>query len=139
MHRRLVEELIAEEVERARADDLLYGRVELEQRQTRVLALALRPGSRVLFAFDGPNYNAAPFQFMVLNPSTEQPLAGHEWPPGLYFGSDHPSLARAWTCTRGTYEYFKHSSHVADSWDQHRYSLDLPTLLRHLLNKAGCS
>jgi hypothetical protein len=139
MHRRLVEELIAEEVERARADDLLRGRVEFEQRRARVLARARRHETPVLFAFDGPNYNAEPFQFMVLNSSTEEPLAGHEWPPGLYFGSDHPLLARPWTCTRGTYEYFKHSSHVADSWDRYRYSLDLPTLLRHLLNKAGCS
>lgn len=139
MHRRLVEELIAEEVERAYTDDLLRGRVELEQRRTRVLVRARRPETPVLFAFDGPNYNAEPFQFMVLDPDTEEPLPGPAWPPGLYFGSDHPSLARAWTCTRGTYEYFKHSSHVADSWDQYRYSLDLPTLLRHLLNKAGCS
>lgn len=139
MHRRLVEVLIAEEVERAHADDLLRGRVELEQRRTRVLARARRPETPVLFAFDGPNYNAEPFQFMVLDPDTEEPLPGPAWPPGLYFGSDHPSLARAWTCTRGTYEYFKHSSHVADSWDQYRYSLDLPTLLRHFLNKAGCS
>jgi hypothetical protein len=139
MHRRLVEELIAEEVERAYADDLLRGRVELEQRRTRVLVRARRPETPVLFAFDGPNYNAQPFQFMVLDSDTEEPLPGPAWPPGLYFGSNHPSLARAWTCTRGTYEYFKHSSHVADSWDQYRYSLDLPTLLRHLLNKAGCS
>ena len=139
MHPKLVEELIAEEVDRARAADLLRGRVHLERRGCRVLARARRAGSDVLFAFDGPNYNAEPFQFMVLDPLTEQPLDASAWPPGLAFGGPHPSLGRAWTCLRGTYEFHCHESHVGDPWDQHRYNLDLPTLLGQILNKAGCS
>jgi hypothetical protein len=139
MHPRLVEELIAEEVERVRANDLLRDRVQLEQRGRRVLARARRPDREVLFAFDGPNYNAAPFQFTVLDPASEQPLAAGAWPPGLAFGGPHPTLARAWTCLRGTYEYHCHSSHLEDDWDQHRYALDLPTLLGQILRKSGCA
>lgn len=139
MHPKLVEELIAEEVERVRANDLLRDRVQLEQRGRRVLARAQRAETPVLFAFDGPNYNAEPFQFSVVDPDTEQPLDAGAWPPGLAFGGPHPTLGRAWTCLRGTYEYHCHSSHVEESWDQHRYSLDLPTLLSQILQKSGCS
>jgi len=139
VHPKLVEELIAEEVERVRANDLLRDRVQLEQRGRRVLAWAYRADGEVLFAFDGPNYNAEPFHFTVLDPQSEQPLAVSDWPAGLAFGGPHPTLGRAWTCLRGTYEYHCHSSHLEDDWDQHRYALDLPTLLGQILKKSGCS
>jgi hypothetical protein len=139
VHPKLVEELIAEEVERVRANDLLRERVRLEQRDRGVLAHARRADGDVLFAFDGPNYNAEPFQFTVLDTAAEQPLEAGAWPPGLAFGGPHPTLNRAWTCLRGTYEYHCHSSHLEDAWDQHRYSLDLPTLLGQILNKSGCA
>lgn len=58
----------------------------------------------MLFAFDGPNYNAEPFQFTVLDPATEKPLEAGAWPAGLAFGGPHPTLNRASTCLRGTYE-----------------------------------
>jgi len=139
VHPKLVEELIAEEVQRVRANDLLRDRVRLEQRDRRVLAHARQADSDVLFAFDGPNYNAEPFQFTVLDPATEQPLEAGAWPPGLSFGGPHPTLNRAWTCLRGTYEYHCHSSHLEDAWDQNRYNLDLPTLLGQILKKSGCA
>lgn len=139
MHPKLVEELIAEEVERVRANDLLRDRVQLEQRGRRVLAHARRAETAVTLAFDGPNYNAEPFQFTVVDRQTEQPLETGAWPPGLAFGGPHPTLNRAWTCLRGTYEYHCHSSHVGEAWDQHRYNLDLPTLLNQILQKSGCS
>lgn len=138
MHRSLVKALIAEEVERVQLDDLLRDRVQLEQRSTRVLARAGEPDREVLLTLDGPNYDAEPFQLMALDPTNEEPLAGTAWPGALAFGGDHPVLVRPWSCTRGTYEYYKHPSHVAESWDQDRHRRDLPTLLRHLLNKAGC-
>jgi len=138
VHRSLVNELIAEEVERARADDLLRERVRLEHEGTRVLAHARRPDRDVLLALDGPNYNAEAFALMALDPQTREPLPGPSWPPGLAFGGDHPVLVRPWSCLRGTYEYYRHPSHVAESWDQDRYGRELPTLLRHLLDKAGC-
>jgi hypothetical protein len=139
VHPKLVEELIAEEVERVRGDDLLRARVRLEQRGRRVLAYARRGEAEVVFSFDGPNYNAEPFQFTVVDSKTLAPLPAAEWPPGLEFGSPHPSLQRAWTCLLGTYEYHCHSSHLTEHWDRHRYNRDLPTLLRNVLNKAACA
>jgi hypothetical protein len=138
MHHLLVEQLIAEEVERVRGNDLLRDRVQLEQEGTRVLVHARRPDRAVLLALDGPNYDAEPYALMALDPESREPLAGPAWPPGLAFGSDHPVLARPWACLRGTYEYYRHTSHVAESWDQDRYRRDLPTLLGHLLARAGC-
>ena len=138
MHPKLVEELIAEEVERVRADGLLRDRVRLEQRGQRVLAHARRGDAEVVFSFYGPNYNAEPLQFTVVDGATLEPLPAQSWPPGLAFGGPHPSLNRTWSCLRGTYEYHCHSSHVSDDWDQHRYHYDLPTLLAIILNKAGC-
>ena len=139
MHPKLVEELIAEEVERVRADDLLRDHVRLEQRRRRVLAYARRGDTEVVFSFDGPNYNAEPFQFTVVDAETLEPLPAGQWPPGLEFGSPHPSLQRAWTCLLGTYEYHCHPSHLGEHWDRHRYNRDLPTLLRNVLGKAGCA
>lgn len=139
MHPRLVEELIAEEVERVRANSLLRDRVRLEQRGRRVLAYARRAESEVLFAFHGANYNAEPFQFTVLDAASEEPLPAAAWPPDLAFGGPHPILNRAWTCLRGLYEYHCHPSHLEDAWDRHRHALDLPTLLGQILNKAGCA
>lgn len=139
MHRSLVEELIAEEVERARGDALLRPRVRLAQEGTRVLVHASRADGAVLLCLDGPNYDADAFALMALDPETREPLPGPAWPLGLAFGGDHPVLERAWSCTRGTYEYYRHPSHVAESWEHDRYRRDLPTLLRHLLDKAGCA
>lgn len=139
MHPRLVEELIAGEVERVRADGLLRHRVRLEQREQRVLAYARRGDAEVVFSFNGPNYNAEPCQFAVVDAETLAPLPAAAWPPGLAFGSPHPSLERAWTCLLGTYEYHCHPSHLGEDWDRHRYNRDLPTLLRNVLQKAGCA
>ena len=139
MHPKLVEELIAEEVDRVRADGLLRDRVRLEQDGRRVLTHARRGDVDVVFSFYGPNYNAEPFQFSVVDPETHEPLPAAAWPPGLEFGSPHPSLARAWTCLLGTYEYHCHPSHLGEHWNRHRYNRDLPTLLSNVLQKAGCS
>jgi hypothetical protein len=139
VHPTLVEELIAEEVERVRADGLLRDRVRLEQDGRGVLAHARRGDGNFVFFFYGPNYNAEPFQFSVVGPETHEPLPAAAWPPGLAFGSPHPSLARTWTCLLGTYEYHCHPSHLGEHWDRHRYNRDLPTLLSNVLHKAGCS
>lgn len=114
MHPKLVEELIAEEVERARADGLLRDRVRLEQHGRRVLAYARRGDGEVVFSLDGPNYNAEPFQFAVVDAEALAPLPAAAWPSGLEFGSPHPSLQRAWTCLLGTYEYHCHPSHLGE-------------------------
>lgn len=138
MHHLLVEQLIAEEVERVRGNDLLRDRVRLEQEGTRVLAHARRPDRSVLLALDGPNYDAEPLALMALDPESREPLVGSAWPPGLAYGQEHSVLHRPWSCLRGTYEYYLWPGHNVESWDQQRYAIDLPTLIGHLLNKAGC-
>ena len=90
-----------------------------------------------LLAFDGPNYDAEPLAMQVLRPDTQESLPGPEWPAGLYFGSDHPVLGRAWTCVRGLYEYYCHPSHLTERWDQQRYALRFEILLGQLLDKAA--
>jgi hypothetical protein len=79
VHPRLVEELIAEEVERVRADGLLRDRVRLEQDGCSVLAYARRGGAEVVFSFYGPNYNAEPFQFAVIDSATGRPAGPVFW------------------------------------------------------------
>jgi hypothetical protein len=138
MHRQLVEQLIAEEVERARGDDRLRDRVQLEQAGTRVLVHARRTDGPVLLALDGPNYDAEPFALMALDPETHAPLAAAKWPPNLVYGQEHTVLRRPWSCLAGTYEYYRWPGHNTESWDQLRYHLDLPTLVGQLVNKAQC-
>lgn len=138
MHRQLVEQLIAGEVERVRGNDLLRDRVQLEQEGTQVLVHARRPDGPVLLALDGPNYDAEPFALMALDPETRAPLAASAWPGSLAYGQEHTVLGRPWSCLRGTYEYYRWPGHHTESWDQQRYEIDLPTLIGHLLKKAGC-
>jgi hypothetical protein len=138
MHRELVEQLIAGEVERALGDDRLRDRVQLEQEGTCVLVHALRTDGPVLLALDGPNYDAEPFALMALDPETSSPLAADAWPGNLAYGQEHTVLHRPWSCLQGTYEYYRWPGHHTESWDQHRYHVDLPTLIGHLLKKAEC-
>lgn len=137
MHPRLVEELLAEEVAAVQANARLRERLtRIEQRDRSVLVWADGPAGLLLLRLDGPNYDAEPLSLMALDPEGEAPLPGSQWPPGLYFGSDHPLLERPWACIGGTYEYHLHPSHLNESWDRFRYGHDLATLIGHLLNKA---
>lgn len=139
MHPQLVEELIGLQVERALGQDALAQRASIRQEARTVLVTASGPGGPFVLRLDGRNYDAEPFALSVVDPVTRAPLAGRLWPGSLYHGEDHPALGRPWACLRGLDEYYCHPSHVGESWDQARYSLDLPTLIEHLLAKAGAA
>jgi hypothetical protein len=137
MHRRLCEQLLAEEVAVANGGALrrrLIDDVRLDA--TRALVAAEARGCPMLFAFDGTNYNAEPLGLSVIDPSSHEPLPAGEWPEGLC-GGEHPSLHRPFACLRGLYEYHVHFSHLQDTWDLHRYALRFDVVVGHVLNRAG--
>ena len=86
---------------------------------------------------DGRWVSGAGASFHSTDPATGEPLPGPAWPGGLYFGSDHPVLHRPFSCLRGLEEYHLHPSHLADRWDRLRFELRFPTILSHVLSKAG--
>jgi hypothetical protein len=141
VHPRLTEELLEREVQAVRDNDFLLRRIAaLERDGSRVLVTCTPPsGADAVLCFTADDYDGRPLDFKVLDPATGADLPGRSWPPGLYFGSDHPVLSRPFTCLRGLGEYHLHPSHIADRWDRLRYELRLPVLLGQILTKAGVS
>lgn len=136
MHRKLVTQMLQEEVAQVRAGFLLRRLTSIELVGTTIEVVADAQGTTQLFAFDGSNYDAQPLSLVLLDPGTGQMRPVSEWPAGLNVG-DHPALGRPFSCTRGLFEYHCHSSHIEDPWEHHRYSLRFPTILGQILNKAG--
>ena len=89
----------------------------------------------VVVRLDGSRDDAEPLGVSILNPDgTIAPL--DKWPGSVYH-SDHPTLRRSWSCTRGCFEYHQFPGHSNESWDVYRHDIRLVSLLNHLLRKAG--
>jgi hypothetical protein len=139
MHEALVQELLEREVAAVRDNDFLLERIDSIVRAGHDVQVRCTPnlGGVVLLCLTGADYDSHPLGLRVLDPDSGAELPGASWPGQLYFGSDHPVLGRPFCCLRGLLEYHLHPSHVADPWGRLRFELRLPTLVGHLLNKAG--
>lgn len=139
MHPRLIGRLLDEEADAVRANDFLVRRVGgalHRDGHTLVAQCAGAGGVAFELRFDGPRYDSDPLSLVVCD-ADSRPLPGPHWPGALYFGQDHPILRRPFCCLRGLAEYHLHPSHVLDPWERSRPTLRFPTLLAHVLDKAG--
>ena len=89
----------------------------------------------VLLRLDGSRYDAEPLGVTVVSP--DGVVAPAQLWPGSLHHSDHPTLRRPWSCTRGCFEYHQFPGHSNEPWDVYRHEIRLVDLLDHLLRKAG--
>lgn len=137
MHPKLTRELLAAEVEAVRTIDALSHRTDYLERAGSAIHVTCTPVGRapVRLTFDGRRYDLEPLSLIVCDPDTGTPLDQAGW--GALFHSIHPVLGRPFCCIRGLLEYHLHPSHISDPWELHRATLTFPTLLGHILAKAG--
>lgn len=131
LHPAIMQDLLSDEV--AAAQTRLGGRcASIELVDETVVVYPIAVGERELrFEFDGRRFDAEPFEVRVLRGAAFVPVA--ELSTLLH--SVHPALERPFVCLQGTYEYHCHSSHLTDSWDQHRQQIRLTDLLGKMLQR----
>jgi hypothetical protein len=139
MQQTLLAEMLDEEVDLCKQDDLLSTNGTVVWREgSNILAKFARgrDGKPGCFRLGCAYFDAQPPSVAMVDPDSGLELPLDKWTPGVAHGL-HPATGKPFVCIQGIAEYHSHPSHLTDSWDRYRNRYRIPQTAKRLLQKAG--